>query len=110
LYIDDLAAALLGLIENRGQNLAGSCLLVNVGSGIETSVAALAEQLRDLVASEKEIRCRGNVRKNDPLRWCADISRLRALLPSWQPRSLSEGLALCVAAWQQEDRFSEHGS
>jgi UDP-glucose 4-epimerase len=109
LYIEDLAAVLVGLIEKLGQTSAGRYLVLNVGSGIETDVMTLAKQLQDLVAPDKEIRCRGNVRKNDPVRWCADVSRLKALLPSWQPRSLSEGLALCVAAWQEENRFPQHG-
>jgi UDP-glucose 4-epimerase len=110
LHVDDLAAAVLGLVQNRVGVAPCSCMIVNVGSGIETGVLAIAEQLRDIVAPEKEIRCRGNVRPNDPLRWCADISRLRSLLPSWQPRSLSKGLALCVTAWQQENQSTRHGS
>lgn len=110
LYIDDLAAALLALIgkfPNSGQKYE----VVNVASGIETGVLTLAEMIRELVAPEKEIRCRGNLRKNDPLRWCADISRLQSLLPSWQPRALDKGLALCVKAWQQTHHLSlQHGS
>lgn len=109
LYIDDLYAALLGLIESfdtSGRNY----LLVNVASGVETSVLQLAETIRDLVAPEKEIRSRGQQRKNDPLRWRADISRLQTLLPSWRARSLNEGLAACVTAWRQPDRSLSHGS
>jgi nucleoside-diphosphate-sugar epimerase len=110
LYIDDAVAALLGLARDRVQNPSAQSIILNVGSGIETSVIGLAEQLRDLVAPQKEIRCRGVIRKGDPLRWCADISRLRACLPSWQPRPLREGLVLCVKAWQQQARFSQYGS
>lgn len=110
LYIDDLGSAVLGLLENF-QSSSRECLVVNVASGIETSVVRLAETIRDLVAPEKVIRCRGNLRKNDPLRWWADISRLQTLLPSWQPRPLDEGLALCVAGWQQTDQLSlQYGS
>ena len=110
LYIDDLTAALFGLIE-RFHCSDPECLIVNVASGIETSVLTMAEMIRDLVAPEKEIRCKGNVRKSDPLRWRADISRLRELLPSWQSRPLKESLTLSVDAWQQMDRLSaSHGS
>lgn len=105
LYIDDLAVALLELIKTF-RTSDGECRIINVASGIETSVLTLAELLRDLVAPEKEIRCRGNLRQNDPLRWCADISRLRTVIPSWQPRTLQGGLALCVAAWRQANPFS----
>ena len=100
LYIEDLAAALLGLIDEFQQS-DRNYLLVNVASGVETSVLHLAEMIRDLVAPEKEIRCRGRLRKNDPLRWRADISRLQTLLPTWRPRTLQEGLADCATAWRQ---------
>jgi UDP-glucose 4-epimerase len=110
LYIEDLASALLGILE-RFQNSNPECLRLNVATGVETSVRVLAQMIRDLVAPDKEIMCRGNLRKNDPLRWCADVSRLRQLLPSWEPRELKEGLALSVAEWQRMDRFSVlHGS
>ena len=109
-YIDDLAAALLALVQKFSAS-GQECLLVNVASGIETSVLSLAEMIRDLVAPEKKIRCRGNLRKNDPLRWRADISRLQMHLPSWQPRPLNEGLALCVKVWRQTHHLSlQHGS
>lgn len=100
LYIDDLAAALLGLIENA-QETPDNYLSVNVAGGVETSVLQLAGMLRDLVAPDKEIRCRGILRKNDPLRWRADVSRLQTLLPAWKPRTLQEGLADCVQAWKE---------
>ena len=108
LHIDDLAEAVLGLVE-RSETRAGDCMIVNVASGVETGVVPLAEKIRDLIAPEKKILCRGNLRKNDPLRWCAEVSRLQTLLPAWQPRPLNEGLALCVDAWQQTDR-SQHGT
>ncbi len=110
LYVEDIGEALLGLIEKLSQNSTDRYLMLNVGSGAETDVITLAEHLRDLVAPGKEIRCRGNVRKNDPSRWCADVSRLKSLLPTWHPRSLTEGLALCVEGWQQEAQLSQHGS
>lgn len=110
LYIEDLAAALLGLIDNS-QGAARECLIVNVASGTETSVLNLAETLGELVAPEKQISCRGNLRKNDPLRWWANIDRLQALLPSWQPRPLRDTLKLCVADWRDADNLSlQHGS
>jgi UDP-glucose 4-epimerase len=111
LYVDDLTAALFGLIENF-QHSNHKCLIVNVASGVETNVLTLAEMIRDTVAPEKDIRCKGDLRKSDPQRWCADISRLQKLLPSWQARPLPKGLALCAANWQETtDRFSlQHGS
>ena len=111
LHIDDVAEVVLQLVEKRMSNpQSGSCFVVNVGRGTETPVKEIAEQLRNMIAPNKEIRCRGNLRPGDPLRWCADISGLLSLLPSWRPRPLAESLALCVAAWQQEAGISQHGS
>lgn len=111
LHIDDVAEVVLQLVENRASNPEGdNCLIVNVGRGTETPVREIAEQLRSMIAPDKEIRCRGNLRKGDPLRWSADISGLKSLLPSWRARPLAESLALCVAAWQQEAGISQHGS
>ena len=110
LYIEDLATALLGLIDNS-RAAARECLIVNIASGTETSVLTLAQTLGELVAPEKRISCRGNQRKNDPLRWWADIDRLQTLLPSWQPRPLRDTLKLCVADWRHVDSLSlQHGS
>jgi UDP-glucose 4-epimerase len=100
LSADDLTAALLALMETQfGIMQRGDYRVVNVGSGTETRVLDLAKQIGELVAPEKEISCRGLKRAGDPERWQADISRLRALLPNWKPKSLAEGLAACVASW-----------
>ncbi len=110
LYIDDLAAAILGLSEKLDSSQREP-LVVNVASGTETGVLTLAQMIRDLVAPDKEIRCRGELRKNDPLRWRADITRLQSLLPSWQPRALAAGLAQCITDWRDADWISlEDGS
>jgi UDP-glucose 4-epimerase len=103
LHIDDIAAA-LGALAAREMELIdeGCCAVVNVASGAETSVLALARQIRDLVAPDKEVRCRGIARPGDPRAWRADIARLHTLAPNWQPQPLDRALAQCVAAWQQE--------
>lgn len=101
LHIDDVGAALFHLIgasPKGGRH--GRCLQVNVARGEETQVLDLAEQLRNLAAPTKQICCRGVERPGDPRRWCADISLLRSLIPSWQPKPLSFTLAQCVAEWR----------
>jgi UDP-glucose 4-epimerase len=105
LYIDDLAVALLALAD-QFQGSRREFRILNVASGVETSVLTLAEMIRDLVAPEKEIACRGRLRKNDPLTWRADISRLHSLVPSWNPHALDEGLRLCIKAWRQTHHLS----
>lgn len=105
LHIADVSAALLevaaaGLAEPATKR--GRCLVLNVASGEETSVLELAARIGALVAPEREIRCRGIERPGDPRAWRADISRLRALAPHWQPQPLTQSLAQCVAEWQTE--------
>ena len=107
LYIEDVATALLGLIDSHLPVRSGSCTVINVASGIETNILDVAGQIRDQVAPEKNIQCRNIIRKNDPFRWRADITKLKTILPSWNPRSLNEGLALCISEWSQN---AEHAS
>ncbi len=106
LHVDDATSALFELMENRlrvrneKSNDIGRRLIVNIGSGQETNVLDLAKQLRNLVAPEKRIRCRGSKRRGAPERWCADISRLRTLIPQWKSKVLSVALSECIDAWQ----------
>ena len=111
LDIEDVAAAFLHLADqcSKEQQSEGRCLIVNVGSGQETSVLELAQMMRGLVAPEKEIRCRGIARAGDPLRWRADVSRLRKLAPAWKARPLAESLARCVDGWQKGLTASKDG-
>lgn len=101
LHIDDVAAALVELATRQIAETAAACLVVNVASGTETSVLALAEHLRALIAPGKEICCRGSARPGDPHAWRADTTRLHTLAPDWQPTPLADALADCVRGWQQ---------
>jgi UDP-glucose 4-epimerase len=100
LHVDDVAAALEGLLGNAATERE-RCSIVNLGRGEETTVSDLAEQLRELLAPEKTVQWRGNARPGDPARWCADTSRLRTLVPAWSPQPLAHGLSECVAAWDR---------
>jgi len=105
LHIDDVAGALLDVAGARiNESEQGRCLVINIASGTETSVLELARSIGELVAPEKEIRCRGLERAGDPRAWRADISQLRALAPLWEPQTLSLSLAQCIADWQTESR------
>jgi UDP-glucose 4-epimerase len=103
LHIDDVAAALLAIAAAQVEATTerGRCLVVNVASGEETSVLELARRIGQLVAPQKEIHCRGLERPGDPRAWRADITRLRTLAPRWQPKSLTESLAHCIAEWKR---------
>lgn len=96
LHIDDVCNTMLEL----GRKTESGCVTVNVASGTESVVMRIAEEIRDLVAPKKKIRCAGHARPGDPLRWCADVSRLRDLLPGWEPRELSCTLESTIREWR----------
>ena len=106
LHIDDASAALLELAKSllAKPSDAGGLAIINIGSGAAARVIDVANQIRDLLGRENPIRCRGEQRTGDPLAWRADISRLRALIPQWQPQRFEQRLAECISAWQNEDR------
>ena len=100
LHVDDAAVAILKLAEEEAEaGKAGRFRIVNVGSGIEMSVTQVGQIMQAIVAPRKEIRYRGITRGGDPLRWRADVSLLRSLIP-WKPKPVMDGLLECIAAWQ----------
>lgn len=79
---------------------------INVGSGVATSVRAVAEGLSSALGRPLNITITGDYRIGDIRHNWADISRLHAIL-SLQPRvSLSEGLKR-FAAWVEEQPLPE---
>jgi UDP-glucose 4-epimerase len=102
LHVNDMAAAVVMLAEDQTEKMVkGTYELINLASGSETRVIDLAKQMGSVVAPQKNIRCRGVRRPGDPERWQSDISKLRSLLPNWNPQPLNQGLATCIAAWQR---------
>jgi UDP-glucose 4-epimerase len=101
LYVDDAANAFLQLAESLAHAPPGYFEIVNLASGEETTVAALANHLRELVAPRKEIRYRNLVRPGDPRHWRADIEKLSSIIPGWRPQPLFNALETCVSSWQQ---------
>jgi UDP-glucose 4-epimerase len=111
LHVDDVAAAVLQLAESFMPSAPSGCFdIINVASGEETKVADIAGQIRDLVAPDKDVRCRGASRPGDPLNWRGEISKLRSMIPAWRPRPTISGLNECVTSWQQEANVFQHGA
>jgi GDP-L-fucose synthase len=87
LYVDDLADACLFLMKNYD-----SSEVINVGSGIETSIKNLAELLRQITGFNGKIiydtsKLDGNLRR------FLDSDKIKAM--GWKPKiSLNEGLKL----------------
>jgi UDP-glucose 4-epimerase len=97
----EMAGALISLAMNQiHAEPSTEPLVVNLASGREVSTLQIAQLLVDLFAPGREIVCQGEQRQGDPLRWCAEISRLRNLLPDHKPSPIEQTLHQAVAAWQ----------
>ncbi len=101
LHADDMAGAVLEIIEKLGGMSEGGWQVANMASGHELKVLDLAEQMSSLMGSKKSIHCKGVQRPGDPQRWVADISYLRNLAPEWKPKQFTERLSECLQAWQE---------
>src|SRR5216684_6057701 len=111
LHVDDVSAAVFQLAEHLATDApSGYFEIVNIASGNETKIADIAGKIRDVVAPNKEVRCRGAVRAGDPLNWRGEISKLRSMIPLWTARPLIDSLNECVAVWQQEANVFQHGA
>lgn len=85
LHVDDLAAALVVMMERYHGEVP-----LNIGSGEEVSIAALAAMMTDVTGYRGEVRFDPS-KPDGTLRKCLDSSKIRAL--GWQPRiSLDHGL------------------
>jgi GDP-L-fucose synthase len=96
LHVDDLADASLHLLEHF--SAPGP---LNVGTGEDLTIKALAEMVREVVGSDAAVRWDSTKPDGTP-RKLLDVSRLRSL--GWAPRvPLRQGLA-STYAWYLEHR------
>ncbi|ARU88047.1 NAD-dependent epimerase/dehydratase family protein [Pseudomonas sp. M30-35] len=87
-HVDDVTEALLqGLIHKQAPNT-----IINVGSGVATSVKTVAEELSLAFGMEPNLKITGQFRVGDIRHNYADISRLKSLLGVTPKISLAEGL------------------
>lgn len=88
IHIDDLCLAVQVLLDN-GDWEAG---IYNVASGVEVGIKDLAYHLCEALGFESNLTFEGALPPGVPVRWVADIERLRAL--GFQPKfSIKEGIA-----------------
>jgi dTDP-L-rhamnose 4-epimerase len=87
-HVDDVTDALLaGLLVDKSPNT-----VVNVGSGIATSVKEVAEELTRAFGKEPNVTVTGQFRVGDIRHNYADVTRLNNLLGIYPKVSLKEGL------------------
>lgn len=90
LYADDLARALVFLLENYSEEQ-----FINVGSGAEITIKDLSETIKSIVGFKGEIIW-DQTKPDGPPRKLMDSSRLFAL--GWKPQiNLEEGIRLAYA-------------
>ncbi|MDB6140048.1 MAG: UDP-glucose 4-epimerase [Verrucomicrobiaceae bacterium] len=97
----EVASALIDLALLKPGLPEGKPLIVNVASGREMTTLAVAHLMTDLCAPDREVHCLGQPRPGDPLRWCADVSRLRELLPELKEKPIAVALYEAVSAWEE---------
>lgn len=91
----DVAAAISAI----AQRSAFDGEIVNVATGVETSIARLAELITGELGG-RDVHFTGVARRGDPSRWRADIARLRSL--GFEPGIAIEEGATAYARWARE--------
>jgi UDP-glucose 4-epimerase len=94
IYVEDMAAALVGLLAD-----APARSTVNVGTGVSTSVKELVRSLGTLLGERIEILVDPErVRPSDRPRLEAGTERRRSILPDFEPVALEDGLRATLEA------------
>lgn len=104
LYSDDLADAVVFLMENK--NAADLGAFINIGTGVDQTIRELAERVRAVVYADAPGRtCRirwDTTKPNGMPKKLLDVSRMASF--GWQARiDLQTGLAKAYAAFQSEN-------
>jgi len=101
-HVDDVAGAIVAAISSQSL-LSG---IINIGSGIGTSVTDVAKELMTALGIEVPLRVTGEYRIGDIRHNIADISRFCSLVPGGPRISLAEGLSR-FASWVKTQPLPE---
>lgn len=93
LHVNDVARAVT-LVASSGDTVDET---YNVASGVETSIAEVAEWIVDELGTDVPIGFSGTRRPGDPSRWRADVSKIEAL--GFRPAVEIEAGARAYARW-----------
>jgi len=94
IYIDDVVEAFVRCLVKPGSHNK----VINVGTGIKTSVVELVEQLASNYPSEVEVTYEGGT-PGDIHGICSDKSRMDELLGGWEKTKLSDGIKNYVSIY-----------
>jgi dTDP-L-rhamnose 4-epimerase len=102
IHVDDAVEAVVESIENA----AADGEIFNVGTGVSTSVADVAQDLKDLYNKNTEITISGQFRLGDIRHNYADITKIRSKLNFDPEISFKEGLSR-FTAWVMQQNIQE---
>lgn len=89
-YVTDVVSALINCIERCNQNN----IIVDIGSGVRTSIIDLAQKLVSIAKNDTQIQITGEFRVGDIRHGFADISNAEEVLGFSPEISLNDGLKL----------------
>lgn len=106
-HVEDVANAFLAAVQFTGP----LHYVMNVGSGIKTTVLDIAEHLSDAFGAKRNIVTTAQYRLGDIRHNCADVGRLKSVLDFVPKVELAEGMKR-FASWVQmqalpEDRLDQ---
>lgn len=105
-YIDDVVAATAAALTAPAA--AGQAEVINVGSGVSTSILEVAGMLYRVLDREPDIRVSGNYRLGDIRECFADVTRLATVLGLRPEVSLEAGIRR-FAAWAAGSESFQQG-
>jgi UDP-glucose 4-epimerase len=100
LHIDDLGDTFLNFPAYGGMELPNGSV-INVASGVETTIDTLARLLKEILGSKKPLVFTGKPRPGDPTRWVADCRKLDRIYPTRPAAKLADGIERVVRSWQE---------
>lgn len=98
LHVEDISRYFLGLAQRCLEGF----LAVNLGSGVSTSVYAVAGHILRATGSNRRIRVLNKELAGDPKSWQADVSLLHRLVPH-SPKGIHLAVDECVRNWLSEE-------
>lgn len=101
-HVEDVANAFLAAIRFEGS----LHHVMNVGSGIKTTVSQIAEHLSEAFGAKKNIVTTAQYRLGDIRHNCADVGRLKSVLNFVPKVELAEGMKR-FASWVQTQALPE---
>ncbi len=75
IFIDDFCMAVQAIMEKSNFELN----IFNVATGRETKIRTIAELMMQTIGIKKQLIFSNTPRLGDPIRWCADISKIKKL-------------------------------